>query len=96
MAADDKRLVPHFQLLVDGSAADPELAASVIGIRVTDDMDRASRFWLHLSDVGRRWTQKNKFNQEEHLEHGCSCWLGIGGVASGCLEDYQVGMDRIG
>ena len=68
MAADDKRLVPHFQLLVDGSAADPELAASVIGIRVTDDMDRASRFWLHLSDVGRKWTQKNKFKPGTQIE----------------------------
>jgi phage protein D/DNA repair exonuclease SbcCD ATPase subunit len=68
LAADDKRLVPHFQLLVDGSAADPELAASVIGIRVTDDMDRASRFWLHLSDVGRKWTQKNKFKPGTQIE----------------------------
>src|SRR5262249_37689916 len=21
---------------------------------------------------------KNKFSQEEHVQHGCSCWLGIG------------------
>ena len=58
---DEKRFVPDFQLVVDGAAADPELKGSVLGIRVTDDMDKASRFWVHLSDVGRKWTRQDKF-----------------------------------
>ena len=37
---DDKRFVPDFQLVVDGQAADPELKGSIVGIRVTDDMDK--------------------------------------------------------
>ena len=65
---DDKRFVPDFQLVVDGQAADPELKGSIVGIRVTDDMDKASRFWLHLSDVGRKWTRQKKFKPGTAIE----------------------------
>ena len=65
---DDKRFVPDFQLVVDGQAADPELKGSIVGIRVTDDMDKASRFWLHLSDVGRKWTRQQKFKPGTAIE----------------------------
>ncbi len=68
MASDDKRLVPAFELLVDGQKADPELAGSVIGIRCSDDMDRAARFQLHLSDVGRKWTKSDKFKPGTAIE----------------------------
>ena len=68
MAADDKRLVPAFELLVDGQKADPELAGSVIGIRCSDDMDRAARFQLHISDVGRKWTKSDKFKPGTAIE----------------------------
>src|SRR5439155_3261819 len=66
--ADDKNLVPDFQLMVDGTAADAELKGSVIGIRVTDDMDKSSRFWVHLSDVDRKWTKQNKFKPGTAIE----------------------------
>jgi Bacteriophage probable baseplate hub protein len=65
---DEKRFVPDFQLVVDGAAADPELKGSVLGIRVTDDMDKASRFWVHLSDVGRKWTRQDKFKPGTAVE----------------------------
>ena len=65
--ADDKR-VPDFQLMVDGAAADPELKGSVIGVRVTDDMDKSSRFWLHLSDIDRKWTKQDKFKPGTAIE----------------------------
>ena len=65
--ADDHR-VPDFQLLVDGTAADAELRGSVIGIRITDDMDKSSRFWLHLSDVDRKWTKQDKFKPGMAIE----------------------------
>jgi len=61
-------LVPAFELLVDGQKADPELAGSVIGIRCADDMDRAARFQLHLSDVGRKWTKSDKFKPGTAIE----------------------------
>ena len=66
--ADDKRFVPDFQLVIDGQAADPELKGSVLGIRVTDDMDKSSRFWVHLSDVGRKWTKQQKFKPGTAVE----------------------------
>src|SRR4051812_14653906 len=66
--ADEKRFVPDFQLVVDGTAADPELKGAVLGIRVTDDMDKASRFWVHLSDVDRKWTKQNKFKPGAAIE----------------------------
>src|SRR6267142_1922323 len=66
--ADEKRFVPDFQLVVDGAAADPELKGAVLGIRVTDDMDKASRFWVHLSDVDRKWTKQNKFKPGAAVE----------------------------
>ena len=66
--ADDKRLVPAFELLVDGQKADDELAASVIGIRCSDDMDRAARFQLHLSDFDRKWTKSEKFKPGTGIE----------------------------
>jgi len=65
---DEKRFVPDFQLVVDGAAADPELKGSVLGIRVTDDMDKASRFWVHLSDVGRKWTRQDKLKPGTAVE----------------------------
>src|SRR5207302_3027225 len=65
---DDKRFVPDFQLVVDGQAADPELKGSIVGIRVTDDMDKASRFWLHLSDIGRKWSKQQKFKPGTAIE----------------------------
>src|SRR5205814_5276209 len=67
LLADDKR-VPDFQLMVDGAAADPELKGSVIGVRVTDDMDKSSRFWLHLSDIDRKWTKQDKFKPGTAIE----------------------------
>ncbi|HYY53701.1 MAG TPA: hypothetical protein VE755_12550, partial [Myxococcales bacterium] len=66
--ADDKRFVPDFQLVVDGQAADPELKGAVLGIRVTDDMDKSSRFWVHLSDVDRKWTRQQKFKPGTAVE----------------------------
>ena len=65
---DDKRFVPDFQLVVDGAAADPDLKGSVLGIRVTDDMDKSSRFWVHLSDAGRKWTKQSKFKPGTAIE----------------------------
>src|SRR5471030_2967083 len=65
---DDSTLVPDFQLLVDGTAADSDLEGSVIGIRVTDDMDKSSRFWVHFSDVGRKWTKEDKFKPGVAIE----------------------------
>ena len=66
--ADDKRLVPAFELLVDGQKAGPDLASAVIGIRCSDDMDRAGRFQLHISDVGRKWTKSDKFKPGTEIE----------------------------
>jgi Bacteriophage probable baseplate hub protein len=68
VAVDLKRLVPSFELVVDGQKADPELAGSVIGIRYSDDMDRAGRFQLHLSDVDRKWTKIDKFKMGTQVE----------------------------
>src|SRR2546430_16264645 len=31
-------------------------------------MDKASRFWLHLSDVGRKWTKQQKFKPGTAIE----------------------------
>ena len=66
--ADLKSYVPDFQLLVDGTAANAELKGSVIGVRVTDDMDKSSRFWVHLSDVDRKWTRQDKFRTGTAIE----------------------------
>ena len=86
MAADDKRLVPAFELLVDGQKADPELAGSVIGIRCSDDMDRAARFQLHISDVGRKWTKSDKFKPGTAIE----IKLGyVGQLKSVCKAEVQ-------
>ncbi|HYZ90298.1 MAG TPA: hypothetical protein VE620_13455, partial [Myxococcales bacterium] len=65
---DLKRLVPSFELVVDGQKADLELAGAVIGIRCSDDMDRAGRFQLHLSDVDRKWTKLDKFKVGTQIE----------------------------
>src|SRR4051812_49241153 len=54
--------------MVDGAAADPELKGSVIGVRVTDDMDKSSRFWVHLSDIDRKWTKQDKFKPGTAIE----------------------------
>ena len=68
MANDNKQLVPDFQLTVDGAAADAELRASVIGIRVTDDMDKAARFQVHLSDPGNKISKGDKFKPGVAIE----------------------------
>src|SRR5260370_3709853 len=54
--------------MVDGAAADSEVEGSVIGIRVTDDMDKASRFWGHLSGIGRKWTKQDKCKPGTEIE----------------------------
>jgi len=68
LVADDKRLVPAFELLVDGQKAGPDLASAILGIRCSDDMDRAARFQLHISDVGRKWTKSDKFKPGTAVE----------------------------
>lgn len=61
-------LAPSFQLLLDGSAAPIDLAVNVIGIRVTEDLTRPSRFTINVSDVGRVWTKSNKFKSGREVE----------------------------
>ncbi|TMA99219.1 MAG: phage late control D family protein, partial [Deltaproteobacteria bacterium] len=78
--------MPAFELLVDGQKADPELAGSVIGIRCSDDMDRAARFQLHISDVGRKWTKSDKFKPGTAIE----IKLGyVGQLRSVCKAEVQ-------
>lgn len=61
-------LAPSFQLLLDGSPAPIDLSVNVIGIRVTEDLTRPSRFTLNVSDVGRVWTKSNKFKSGREVE----------------------------
>src|SRR5438105_5369900 len=68
LAANDKRLVPAFQLIVDGQAADPELAGSVIGVRCTGEVSRAGRLTRHLPDVDRCLTNADKFKPGTEIE----------------------------
>src|SRR5271154_2355037 len=61
-------MVPDFQLTVDGTAADPAMKASVIGIRVSDDMDKAGHFQIHLSDVNNKYSKGDTFKPGTQIE----------------------------
>jgi len=40
----------------------------VLGIRVTDDMDKGEPLLVHLSDVGRKWTRQDKLKPGTAVE----------------------------
>src|SRR5262249_12860903 len=68
VANDTSTMVPDFKLTVDGTDADPAMKASVIGIRVNDDMDKASHFQIHLSDVGNKYSKADTFKPGTQIE----------------------------
>jgi phage protein D len=90
LAADDNRLVPAFQILVDGQAADVELASSVIGIRCADDLDHAARFQIHLSDPGRKWTRTDKFKPGTEIEIKLGYVGQLGTVCKAVVQSLEV------
>jgi len=88
--ADDKHFVPDFQLFVDGAAADAELKSAVVGIRVTDDMDKASRFWVHLSDIGRKLSKQDKFKPGTAVEIKLGYQGGLKSVCKGEIATIEM------
>lgn len=61
-------LAPTFQVLIDGAPAPLDLAANVIGLRVSEELTRPSRFALQVGDVGRVWTRSNRFKTGKEIE----------------------------
>ena len=96
MPADDNKLVPDFDLLVDGTKADPELRGAVIGIRVATEMGRASRFSLQLSDQGRKYTKDTKFKVGTSIEIKLGYAGALETVAKGEIATWDVAFNPDG
>ena len=96
MPADDNKLVPDFDLLVDGTKADPELRGAVIGIRVATEMGRASRFSVQLSDQGRKYTKDTKFKVGTSIEIKLGYAGALTTVAKGEIATWDVAFNPDG
>ena len=96
MPAADNKLVPDFDLLVDGTKADPELRGAVIGIRVATEMGRAARFSLHLSDQGRKYTKDQKFKIGTAIEIKLGYQGQLTTVAKGEVATWDVALNPDG
>jgi len=56
-AMADNKLTPKYELLVDGSAADPALLESILSIRVEQHLELADSIEVRLSNESLEWTE---------------------------------------